>query len=268
MINVIRLELFLIKHYFCRTLVAEKDHFRRQGCSQTPGLYIYIYILYSMFKEDEISLLCDVPILSTILYYISLSNTHPHTHTHSSHLTGENIHCQCEKWSGTDGIRMIETTHNGSHNFLIFLPIPLSLSSVCRIVSLSLSLPPSLPLSRSPSLSPSLPPVFLPDYTHHPGLFNAIQAQGSCQRGWSSLEAPQRNTKSAKRGTRGGRSTRRRRKVEGRGRGGGGGGGKGSGVAPPPTGKHVPISAGLFLAPHMLSGKYQWLLPKVSGIKS
>ncbi|CAB1430334.1 unnamed protein product [Pleuronectes platessa] len=102
---------------------------------------------------------------------------------------------------------------------------------------------------------------------HHPGLFNAIQVQGSCQRGRGSLEAPQRNTKSAKRGTRGGRSTRRRRKVEGRG-GGGGGGGRGSGVSPPPTGKCVPISAVLFLALHTLSRKYQWLLPKVSGINS
>lgn len=56
----------------------------------------------------------------SVLHYLSLSYTH--SHTDCFRLTGENIHRQCEKWSGTDGIRMIETTYNGSHNFPIFLP--------------------------------------------------------------------------------------------------------------------------------------------------
>lgn len=82
---------------------------------------------------------------SSVLHYLTLSYTH--SHTDSSRLTGENIHCHCEKWSGTDGIRMIETTYNGSHNFPVFLPLP---SLVHRLL---LSLHPTVP-------------AFLPDHTH------------------------------------------------------------------------------------------------------
>lgn len=67
---------------------------------------------------------CALCTYCSVLQYLSLSYTP--SHTNSSHLTRENIHCQCEKWSGTDGIRMIETTYNGSHNFPIFLPPSLS----------------------------------------------------------------------------------------------------------------------------------------------
>lgn len=114
----------------------------------------------------------------------TISHCHTHTHTDSSRLTGENIHCQCEKWSGTDGIRMIETTHNGSHNF----PVSLSLS-----------------LTRRP-LSPSLPARSRVLAQLHPSLFNAIQSHSSCQRGSGSVEAPRHYTKSAKRRKRGGRT--------------------------------------------------------------
>lgn len=78
----------------------------------------------------------------------SLSLIVEHTFAHSlTRLTGENIHCQCEKWSGTDGIRMIETTYNGSHNFPIFLPHS---HSCWRLLS-----PHPLPV-----------PTLLPNYTH------------------------------------------------------------------------------------------------------
>lgn len=88
----------------------------------------------------------------------TISHCHTHTHTDSSRLTGENIHCQCEKWSGTDGIRMIETTYNGSHNF----PVSLSLSPslVDRFLPLYLPAPafsPSYTQAFSMSVSQLLP---------------------------------------------------------------------------------------------------------------
>lgn len=83
----------------------------------------------------------------SVLHYLSLSYTH--SHTDCFRLTGENIHRQCEKWSGTDGIRMIETTYNGSHNFPIFLPDR-----------------PSFADCFSPPPPSALVPAFLPNYTH------------------------------------------------------------------------------------------------------
>lgn len=79
----------------------------------------------------------------------TISHCHTHTHTDSSRLTGENIHCQCEKWRGTDGIRMIETTYNGSHNF----PVSLSLSPSLVDRFLPLYLP-------APAFSPSYTQAF------------------------------------------------------------------------------------------------------------
>lgn len=135
----------------------------------------------------------------SVLHYLSLSYTH--SHTDCFRLTGENIHRQCEKWSGTDGIRMIETTYNGSHNFPIFLPD-------CPSFADCFSPPPPPPLF--PRSCPTTPIAWM----HRPSLFNAIQAHRSCQSGSGSLEAPWRYTKSAKRRKRGGRSTRRRRHRE------------------------------------------------------
>lgn len=154
-----------------------------------------------MFKMN---VLCSVP----TLFCPSLSLIVIYSHTDSSPLTRENIHCQWEKWSGTDGIRMIETTYNGSQN--IFLPHSPSFADY-----FSLFTPPFL---RS---RPTTPIVCM----HHPSLFNAIQAHRSCQRGSGSLGAPWCYTKSAKRRKRGGRSKRRKKKVEEKG-------GRRSGVFP------------------------------------
>lgn len=122
----------------------------------------------------------------------TISHCHTHTHTDSSHLTGENIHCQCEKWSGTDGIRMIETTYNGSHNF----PVSLSLS-----------------LTRRP-LSPSLPARSRVLAQLHPSLFNAslTALAKEAQAQWK----PHGTTQSQPRGEREAGERERRRSVEGR----------------------------------------------------
>lgn len=119
---------------------------------------------------------------------------------------------------------MIETTYNGSHNFLIFLPH-----------------------SPSPLFSPQPPPLrsHVPIvWIHHRSLFNAILARCSCQRGSGSLEAPWSDTKSAKRRKRVGRRTRRRRKV-------GESGGKGSGAFPPPHQLEIILSCVIFSPSHI-----------------
>lgn len=125
----------------------------------------------------------------SVLFRPSLSLSHTHTYTHADFccLTSENIHCQWEKWSGTDGIRMIETTHNGSRNFSVFR---------------------SLSLDRSPPLSPvppTLPRSLLPAQLR-PSPVCGVQASSvpsrlrrSCQGGSGSPEAPLRHAKSAKR---------------------------------------------------------------------
>lgn len=89
-----------------------------------------------------------------LLYRLSLLSTH--SHTNSFRLTRENIHCQCERWSGTDGIKMIETTYNSSHNFPILI-------SPTRSLSLSLFSP--TPLFQSSSnhrLAASSRPLSMP----------------------------------------------------------------------------------------------------------
>lgn len=118
----------------------------------------------------------------------TISHCHTHTHADSSRLTGENIHCQCEKWSGTDGIRMIETTYNGSHNF------PVSLSLPHSSTAFSLSTCP-LPRSRPATTKPF-----------------QCQPHSSCQRGSGSVEAPRHHTKSAKRRKRGGRTGEKKKR--------------------------------------------------------
>lgn len=104
--------------------------------------------------------------------------------------------------SGTDGIKMIETTYNGSHNFLSLLLIALPL--ICWLLFFSFFfLPPPLP---STGFS-------------HRCLFNAIPAHNLCQRGSGSLEAPwsehkvSQEEKERREAGKGGR-TGRRRKVE------------------------------------------------------
>ena len=77
-----------------------------------------------------------------------------------SHLTRENILCQCKKWTGTDGLRVIETTYNGSHNFPVLLPLPPSfVDCFTHLVS-------------------SVPIVWI----HRCSLFNAIPAHCCCQK--------------------------------------------------------------------------------------
>lgn len=70
---------------------------------------------------------------------LSFTISPSHIHTHTQPLTGENIHCQWKRWSGTDGIRMIETTYNSFHNFPIFSLLSFAdYFSPCRSVSVLL----------------------------------------------------------------------------------------------------------------------------------
>lgn len=68
----------------------------------------------------------------------------PAIYTLAQPLTGEKIHCQWKRWSGTDGIRMIETTYNSFHNFPIFFPFSHLLTT---------SLPAALSLCFCPTLT-------------------------------------------------------------------------------------------------------------------
>lgn len=151
--------------------------------NQTPG---YTVELYSGVKDKYI-VLCAYTRLS-----FTISHCHTHTHTDSSRLTGENIHCQCEKWSGTDGIRMIETTYNGSHNF----PVSLSPSLVDRFLPLYLPAP-----------------AFSPSYTQAFSMASSLTALAKeAQAQWK----PHGTTQSQPRGEREAGERERRRSVEGR----------------------------------------------------
>lgn len=110
-----------------------------------------------LFSAYKINMVCTLFLPSPSLTAIPL-------YTSSSRHTRVNIHRQCKRWSGTDGIRMIEPTYNSSHNF------PHPFLSFIQWLSRSFSLPCSCL---------TLTIVWM----HHLSRFNAIQSPSSCQRG-------------------------------------------------------------------------------------
>lgn len=182
--------------------------------------------------RDEINL-CSY---SSVLYHLSLSCTHPHRLL-SSH-QGKISTVNAKKWRGTDGIRVIETTYNSSHNFPNFLLIPIShlspwfakYSSICT---------PRVHAQLHP-LSACIIPA-----SSMPSRLTVLAKEALAQ--WKPHSATQSQPRGGKK--KGGGKRRRRLWC----------------FFSPPTWNHTLISAVLFLALHTLSWIYQRLLPKDFG---